>query len=141
MIHLRINEIYLLVLDPLVAAVAAFVLPSNRWRPWLVPIGALGHLVLVAAAVFQWPFVFQSSEASDASVLGGWLLLDVLGKVVLGFISVLFFVCSLYLPGYLAVRSERPNRVFCANLLVVLAMMTLVTPPARRAPTSPGASP
>ena len=29
-------------------------------------------------------------------------------------------------PGYLAVRSERPNRVFCANLFVSLAMMNLV---------------
>ena len=39
----------------------------------------------------------------------------------------LFFLCSLYAPGYLALRSDRPNRVFCANLFVVLAMMTLVT--------------
>src|SRR5207253_7746711 len=59
--------------------------------------------------------------------LGGWLLLDALGKVVLGFLSVLFFLCSLYAPGYLALRIDRPNRVFCANLFVVLAMMTLVT--------------
>src|SRR5207253_245292 len=59
--------------------------------------------------------------------LGGWLLLDALGKVVLGFLSVLFFLCSLYAPGYLAYRADRPNRVFCANLFVALAMMTLVT--------------
>ena len=38
----------------------------------------------------------------------------------------LFFLCSLYAPGYLALRPDRPNRVFCANLFVVLAMMTLV---------------
>jgi len=125
--YLRINEIYLLVLYPLAAAAATFVLPSNRWRPWLVPVGALGHLFLVAAAIFQWPFVFQSLETAGNSALGGWLQLDALGKVVLGFLSLLFFLCSLYLPGYLAARSERPNRVFCANLLVVLAMMTLVT--------------
>src|SRR5207249_6061859 len=36
-------------------------------------------------------------------------------------------LCSLYAPGYLALRADRNNRIFCANLLVVLAMMTLVT--------------
>src|SRR5207248_5170370 len=61
------------------------------------------------------------------SELGGWLLLDALGKVVLSFLSVLFFLCALYAPGYLALRSDRPNRVFCANLFAALAMMTLVT--------------
>src|SRR6266852_9749425 len=41
-------------------------------------------------------------------------------------LSLLFFLCSLYAPGYLASRADRPNRVFCANLFVALAMMTLV---------------
>src|SRR5262249_53677114 len=59
--------------------------------------------------------------------LGGWLLLDALGKIVLGLLAVLFFLCSVYAPGYLTIRSDRPNRVFCANLFVALAMMTLVT--------------
>ncbi len=58
--------------------------------------------------------------------MGGWLLLDPLGKLILGFLSVLFFLCSLYAPGYLALRADRPNRVFCANFFVVQAMMTLV---------------
>ncbi|MGE3807636.1 MAG: proton-conducting transporter membrane subunit, partial [Gemmataceae bacterium] len=43
------------------------------------------------------------------------------------FLSLLFFLCSLYAPGYLALRPERSNRVFCANLLATQAMMTLVT--------------
>jgi len=127
MVDLETNEIYLLILYPLAVAGAAFVFPSNRWRPWFVPVGAFGHLVLVASAVFQWPLAFQSTGTAGATALGGWLELDVLCKVVLGFLSVLFFLCSLYLPGYLAARAERPNRVFCANLLAVLAMMTLVT--------------
>jgi hydrogenase-4 component F len=113
--------IYLLILFPLVMAAATFALPSDRWRPWLLPAGALGHLGLIAFAVFQ------SSGGSAVSGLEGWLLLDALGKVVLGFLSVLFFLCSLYAPGYLVLRADRPNRVFCANLFVVQAMMTLVT--------------
>jgi hydrogenase-4 component F len=106
---------------PLVMAAATFAVPSNRWRPWLLPVGALGHLGLVAVAIFQ------PGDGIPVSGLGGWLLLDALGKVILGFLSVLFFLCALYAPGYLALRADRPNRVFCANLFIVLAMMTLVT--------------
>jgi hydrogenase-4 component F len=113
--------IYLLILFPLVMAAVTFALPSNRWRPWLLPAGALGHLGLVAVALVQ------SADGTVVSGLGGWLLLDALGKVILGFVSVLFFLCSLYAPGYLALRADRPNRVFCANLFATLAMMTLVS--------------
>jgi hydrogenase-4 component F len=116
--------IYLIILFPLLMAAVTFALPSNRWRPWLLPVGGLGHLALVALVLSppsSFPFSISSSE------LGGWLQLDPLSKIVLGFISVLFFLCSLYAPGYLALRSDRPNRIFCSNLLVSLAMMTLVT--------------
>src|SRR6266545_7765239 len=111
---------YLLILFPLVMAVVAFAVPSARWRPWLVPAGAAGHLALVGSALAALPLDFAPRAE-------GWLALDPLGKVFLGFVSLLFFLCSLYAPGYLAVRSERPNRVLCVNLLVSLAMMTLVT--------------
>lgn len=112
---------YWLILFPLAMAAVTFVVPSNRWRPYLLPVGALGHLGLVAAAIFQ-------PRDGEALVgLGGWLLLDPLGKLVLGFLGVLFFLCSLYAPGYLALRADRPNRVFCANLFAALSMMTLVT--------------
>jgi hydrogenase-4 component F len=109
--------IYLLIVFPLVMAALTLSVPSRRWRPWMLPLGALGQLALVASAL-----------ASDdvVSGLNDWLRLDALGKVVLGYLSVLFFICALYAPGYLALRPDRPNRVFCANLFVSLAMMTLV---------------
>ena len=106
-----------LVLLPLVLAVAAFVLPSERWRPWLVPLGGGVHLTLVVVAL-RLPVV---------GAFGGWLLLDPLGRLVLGFVSLLFFLCSVYAPGYLALRPERSNRVFCACLLVFLGTATLIT--------------
>lgn len=112
---------YLLVLFPLVMAGAVFAVPSNRWRPWLLPLGAAVHLGLVCWAILG------PRDGAAVSGLGGWLLLDALGKVVLGFLSVLFLLCSLYAPGYLALRPERQNRVLCASLFVGLAMMTLVT--------------
>lgn len=111
---------YSLIVFSLVMAGVTFAAPSNRWRPWLLPIGALGHLGLVMWAIFR------SGPDAVVSGMGSWLLLDALGKVILGFVAVLFFLCALYAPAYLALRSDRPNRVFCANLFVVLAMMTLV---------------
>jgi hydrogenase-4 component F len=112
--------LYALILFPLAMAAAAFAAPSNRWRPWLLPAGALGQLGLAAAVIFS------PGDGPLVSELGGWLLLDPLGKIFLGFLSVLFFLCSLYAPGYMALRADRPNRVFCANLFVGLSMMTLV---------------
>lgn len=109
---------YALFLFPLAMAVVVFAVPSDRWRPKLLPIGAAGHLVLIVIAVFYSP--------QPVTGLGGWFLLDALDKVVLGFQSLLFFICSLYAPGYLALRADRPNRAFCGTLFVVLAMMTLV---------------
>src|SRR5579872_6681655 len=109
---------YLLIGFPLLMAAVTFAAPSNRWRPWLLPIGSLGHLCLAVSAVC-------SPEKIEG--LDGWLLLDALGKLVLGFLAVLFFLLSLYAPGYLAFRSDRPNRIVCANLFASLSMMTLVT--------------
>jgi hydrogenase-4 component F len=109
-----------LVLFPLLMAAATFALPSNRWRPSLLPLGGLAYLGLAATAIFP---------PGNQGILSGpedWLQLDALSKVVLGLLAVLFFLCSLYAPAYLTVRSDRPNRVFCADLFVVLAMMTLV---------------
>lgn len=108
---------WLLILVPLLAGAVAAAVPSNRWRPWLVPLGGLAHLVLVMLAL----------TGDPVTAFRGWLVLDALGKLVLGFITILFFFCALYAPGYLALRQDRPNRVFCACLLAMLAMMTLVT--------------
>jgi hydrogenase-4 component F len=113
--------LYVLVLFPLAMSAAALAVPSNRWRPWLLPAGGLVQILLTLAAVFR------PGGGGPLSALGGWLLLDPLGKVVLGFLGVLFFVCSLYAPGYLALRAARSNRIFCASLFASLAMMTLVT--------------
>lgn len=112
---------YILILFPLGMAAATFALPSDRRRPWLLPLGALGHLGLVLLALFR------AETGTTVTGLGGWLLLDALGQLILGFLAVLFFLCALYVPGYLALRADRPNRIFCANLFVSLAMMTLVS--------------
>src|SRR6266498_2338675 len=104
--------IYLLILFPLLMAAITYLVPSNRYRPLLLPVGALGQLGLVLATL---------CHEDGVKGLDGWLQLDALGKVVLGFLTVLFFLCALYAPAYLALRAERSNRVFCANLFAALA--------------------
>ena len=109
--------LFALVLIPLAFAGVAFAVPSQRWRPWLLPLGGGAHLGLYLAALRQ----------SNLSALDGWLVLDPLGRLVLGLISVLFLLSSLYAPAWLALRPGRSNRVFCANLLIILSMITLIT--------------
>jgi hydrogenase-4 component F len=104
-----------LVALPLVAAALAFVVASNRARPWLLPVAGAVHVALT------WLVLRDRRAASP----GGWLAFDEVGVVLLGLISVLFFVSAVYAVGYLHARSERSNRVFCSCLLVLLAMMTL----------------
>src|SRR6266498_2615836 len=105
-----------LVLVPLLFALAALAIPSNRLRPWLVPVGGSVHLVLVLWALTQ-PHV---------SGLGGWLVVDSVARLVLALTSVLFFLCSIYARGYLALYPDRSNRIFCACMFAFIAMLTLI---------------
>jgi hydrogenase-4 component F len=105
-----------LVIVPLIFAAAAAAMPSQKWRPWLLPACAAAHLALTLAAL----------RSQDVVALGGWLKLDDLGRLVLPLVSVLFFACSLYAPGYLALRAERSNRVFVPCLLFFLGMNSLI---------------
>jgi hydrogenase-4 component F len=105
-----------LVLVPLILAALASFTPSARLRPWLVPAGGVAHAILTAFAVLE----------PQRSAFHGWLVLDPLGRLVLAFVSLLYLLCSLYAPAYLALRPTRSNRAFCAALLGFLAMMTLI---------------
>jgi hydrogenase-4 component F len=100
------------VLAPIVVGLIALATPAARVRPWLVTLGAGLHLLGTAVILVG---------NLDEPILGGWL-----ASPLLGYLSVQFFLCSLYVPGYLALRRERSNRVFCAALLVLIGTMTLV---------------
>jgi hydrogenase-4 component F len=132
-----------LLVVPLVFALVALAVPSPRVRPWLLPLAGGAHLAAATAAI----------RAESVSAMGGWLELDPASRIVLGLLSTLFFVCSFYIPGYLATEAhahtrpppsgsepppssapswagrdaaDRANRQFCAVMLMFLAMMTLV---------------
>ncbi|MGK2860268.1 MAG: proton-conducting transporter transmembrane domain-containing protein [Thermoanaerobaculia bacterium] len=109
--------VIVLVIVPLVAALLAFMIPSDRVRPWIVAITGAGHL---AAAVSVVALGFRLTNISP------WLELDALGSLGLVLVSIVFLVCAIYSIGYLRVRSERPNRIFCTVLLVFLAMTSLL---------------
>ncbi|GIW55619.1 MAG: hydrogenase [Nitrospiraceae bacterium] len=109
--------IALLLLIPLTGAAIAFVVPSNRLRPWLLPAFSAAHLSVAAWLL----------PRGDQWMFGRWLAIDPLSRLFVGFISLLFFLCALYLPAYLNLRAGRPNRVVCACLLASLGMMSLVT--------------
>ena len=105
----------LLSLIPLTFALVTFATRTERLRPWLV----------LAAAGCQIPvvgFVLVSRERF-APLAGSWIGLDPLGVLLVGYLSVLFLCCALYVPPYLRLRRERPNRIFCTMLLVFFGMM------------------
>jgi hydrogenase-4 component F len=105
-----------LVVVPLLAALATFIVPKDAIRPWLV----------AAAAAIHTTIVFTVVATTPSSTLADWLRLDALGRVVLMVVSSLFLACAVYSIGYLRVRAERPNRVFCTSLLIFLATTTTV---------------
>ena len=106
---------FFFIVFPLVLAGLAALIPSGRWRPWLLPVAGTLHAVLTCAVLAR-----QVPTSSTA-----WLALDPLGKVILLVVSLLFLFCSYYAAGYLRMRGERPNRVFCVCLLAFLGVASL----------------
>ncbi len=104
----------LLIIVPLAGAAVAAAWPSNRTRPWLLPVVGVTHAVLSF-----WLLIEPPAVAS-----GAWLGFDPLARAVLPAVSLLFLVCALYGVPYLRVRSERPNRVFVTALLAVLGLLS-----------------
>lgn len=107
----------LLITIPLLGAGMAFALKDNEKRPW----------ILVPVAVFHTITVSWIWLSGSFPTLGRWLLIDAMGKIVLGLVSVLFLGASLYAVGYLKQRLERNNRNFVASLLFFLSAVTVVT--------------
>ncbi len=103
-----------LMLLPLAAAGGVFLIPSERIRPWIVAATAILHLSGTLRLT------------SRETAFRGWFGVDPLGHLILIVVSGLFALCSVYGIGYLRVRTERSNRVFCACLLTFLAMTTMI---------------
>jgi hydrogenase-4 component F len=107
--------IALLIAIPLLGALIAWVIRDNRQRPVVLPVVGGLHLLLTLALLSHTP----------PPALGGWIVLDPLGKLVLLGVSILFICCALYSVGYLSYRRERSNRVLCMGLSLCLGAMSL----------------
>lgn len=106
----------LLVVMPLAAAAAAYLLNDARARSILLVAVALVHAVAVA---LLW-------RTPSSGALGGWLMADDLGLIVLSLTSVLFVVVAFYAWGYLRDQPQRGGRMFVTCLLAFLAATSLV---------------
>jgi len=107
---------FVMILFPLMMAAIAAAVPSNRLRPWLLPLTSVLYSAITV-------FVLMRPDPMNTSK---WLILDPPGQIVLFVVSTLFLFCSFYTVGYLQHRKERSNRVFCACLLGFLGFMSLV---------------
>lgn len=120
-----------LILIPVLAGAAGFLLRSNGIRRGVLLLAAASHGGLTLSMWIRRP----------GPLFGGWLLLDAQGLLFLTVTSILFLAASLYAVGYLRqeVWGERQDfeegflfsnareAVFTGCLLFFLAMMTLVT--------------
>ncbi|HXE96434.1 MAG TPA: proton-conducting transporter membrane subunit [Dongiaceae bacterium] len=106
-----------LIILPLIGAAVTWLIPSDRLRPKILSLFALGHLGITIRMLIVTPHESP----------GGWFHFDALGKIVLLSTSILFLICAIYSIGYLFYRRERSNHVLCVGLLVCLSAASLVT--------------
>lgn len=104
----------LLIVVPLVGAAIAAVWPSDRTRPWLMPVTGVVHVILSFWFLVRPPAIAE----------GAWFGYDPLARAVLPAVSLLFLFCGVYGVSYLRLRQERSNRVFVAAMLGVLGLLS-----------------
>lgn len=105
----------LLFIIPLLFALVAISLPSDRLRPWLLPIGGIIQLGLVVVTLVD----------HTPAVQGQWFGIDPLSRLVLLLVSLLFCLCAIYGLGYLRLRLNRGNRIFVTCLFTFLGTMSM----------------
>lgn len=103
---------------PLAFALLAYLVRSDRFRPWVVTLAAVVQLLLVFETL---------AKQQPVVAFHGWLELDPIGRIALAFTTILFAACALYLPGYMAQRAGKRNSIFCCCVLAFQGVLTLVT--------------
>ena len=109
--------LYTILLAPLAIAAMAAVIPSERFRPWLVPLAAVINLLLV--------FLIIADPSAVAPVTNITMLgLDPIGRLILLVVSFLYTGCAFYGIGYFRTHPTWSNRTFIICLLVFLSAMS-----------------
>src|SRR3989338_4518318 len=109
--------LFILILLPLLSGVFAFLLSKNQQR----------KMVLLGTSFIHLIGVLSLWKSLPVAQLNGFLGMDVLGRLILTIISILFTTVSFYLWGYLKDEDNHSNRIFMTGLLLFLSAMTLVT--------------
>jgi len=110
-------ELFLLLGLPVFMAAMVFVFKGSRSGKITLLVVTSIHL-LTTVSFWQRPADYQFN-----SFLG----FDAMSQLVLNQTSILFFIISIYLLGYLKEEGNRPQPIFIACLLCLLSAMTLVT--------------
>lgn len=108
-------HLYAIFALPFLGALAAALLPSERFRPLLIPAVGLLH------AYYSLRLAFAPQPYPPDAMLG----LDALGRLILLVVSLLFAASSLYAVGYFRTHPTWGNRIFIVCLLVFLGAMSL----------------
>lgn len=110
-------ELFLLLGLPVLMAAIIFILKRDRIGKIIFLLMTSVHLLVT---ISFWP---RPRDIQFNSFLG----FDAVSQLILNLISILFFVISIYLAGYLRRDENRSNRIFIGCLLCLLSAMTLVT--------------
>ena len=108
-------NLYLLIILPLLAALVAGLMPSERYRPLLLPATSLAQLILVLREL-----AFPTIAAPY-----GMLYLDALGRLILLVVSLLYAAISVYAIGYFRSHPTWSNRIFTVCLLIFPSAMSM----------------
>lgn len=109
-------ELFLLLGLPFLMAMVVFLPQKDGSRKIILLLTSLVHLL---ATISLWPH-------PRAIQFNSFLGFDAVSQLVLNYISLLFFVVSIYLIGYLKEKRRRSNRILIGCLLGLLTGMTLV---------------
>lgn len=113
---MHLNLPLILINLPLAAAALVWFMKPGLHRARVLPVVGLVHLALVVLALTH-SFHLKPDAWFRLDPLGGWILLVV---------SVLFTLCALYAPSYLALRMDRDFGIFGVAMLGFLGMASLV---------------
>ena len=108
---------YLMIFVPLFIGGITAIIPSNRFRPVLIPCAGIVHFCMTLNLLLK----------PDLIVNSNWLMIDPPGKIILLLVSTLYLFCSFYAVPYLMYRKERENRVFSVCMITFLSALSLVT--------------
>ncbi len=108
--------IYVLIFFPILSALVAFLISSNSFRPWVLPLTGIVHFTATLLILIKPELAFSSA----------WIVLDPVSSLILLTVSTLYLICSFYMVSYLKIRGDLNNRFFSVSASALIGLMSLV---------------